>query len=222
MTFSGNFLHFSLGQLICTVVYRSIPSSFRNFSFSRPLILLKRFSNAFSSMASERSFFSPSLPIFSTDHSLFSVTRTLIEHMVVCMNPTGTRRSRRRAFITDDLPLLVVPTNSMTISLEANFSRTFLTSVIALVRLWHSIPKSAHSLNVFSSSLRVSSNCFEISLTFSVSFCSNFVSFSTSSRRISNFPHSPSITGDGLSNTSLSVRYFEWSLHLKTNNRDNV
>ena len=109
ITFLGNVSHLLRGQLTCTMVRRPIPFSFHRCSFSRPLILLKRSLAAFSLVPSVRVSLLPFSSIILTLHSLFSVMQTLIEHMVVCMNPTGGRLSPSRAFIRDDLPLLVAP-----------------------------------------------------------------------------------------------------------------
>ena len=157
ITFRGNFLHLLAGQLICIMVLRPIPFFSRSCSFLWPLILLKRSLTLFSSLPSVRGSLFPLLSIFSILHSLSSVMQTLMEHMVVCMNPTGRRRSPSRAFIRDDLPLLVAPTNWMTISFEVSFSRTFFKLSINLLRLWDNWLNSPHSSGFAPSVFSISS-----------------------------------------------------------------
>ena len=175
ITFLGNVSHLLRGHLTCTMVRRPIPFSFHRCSFSRPLILLKRSLAAFSLVTSVRVSLLPFSSIILTLHSLFSVMQTLIEHMVVCMNPTGGRLSPSRAFIRDDLPLLVAPTNWMIISFEVTFSRTFFKSAFTLVRLWDDWPDSSRTLVPQLKYLLV---LFQILAIFYVSPCSGFLTFS--------------------------------------------
>ena len=184
ITFLGNVSHLLRGQLTCTMVRRPIPFSFHRCSFSRPLTLLKRSLAAFSLVPSVRVSLLPFSSIILTLHSLFSVMQTLIEHMVVCMNPTGGRLSPSRAFIRDDLPLLVAPTNWMILSFEVSFSRTFFKSAVTLVRLWDDWPDSSKTLVPQLKYLVV---LFQILAIFSVSPCSGFLNFFSSSVSPVNF-----------------------------------
>ena len=152
ITFLGNVSHLLRGQLTCTMVRRPIPFSFHRCSFSRPLILLKRSLAAFSLVPSVRVSLLPFSSIILTLHSLFSVMQTLIEHMVVCMNPTGGRLSPSRAFIRDDLPLLVAPTNWMILSFEVSFQLKYLVVLFQILAIFSVSPCSGF-LNFFSSSV---------------------------------------------------------------------
>ena len=172
ITFLGNVSHLLRGQLTCTMVRRPIPFSFHRCSFSRPLILLKRSLAAFSLVPSVRVSLLPFSLIILTLHSLFSVMQTLIEHMVVW------------AFIRDDLPLLVAPTNWMILSFEVSFSRTFFKSAVTLVRLWDDWPDSSKTLVPQLKYLVV---LFQILAIFSVSPCSGFLNFFSSSVSSVNF-----------------------------------
>ena len=127
MIFSGR-LQRRLGQFTCMTLRESIPS----FSLSdSPDILLKRAFRASWFMSGSGS----SQPILTTLHSSSAVMRTWILHIVVWILSTGRRLSRSKAFITDDLPLLVHPTNTMVTSSGSAFLSSSFNSTSVCIKM---------------------------------------------------------------------------------------